>query len=128
MRIQTPFDHLSLTPSNFERALVFYDRALAPLGIRRVMPKETSCGFGIDHAFFWLETPNENHLPSKNVHVAFSAATKQEVDAFHAAALSAGGTDHGAPGYRPKYHAAYYAAFVLDLDGNNIEALYWDPD
>lgn len=124
--IKSPIDHLTITPSDYEKALIFYDLALAPLGITRVMPKKDSCGFGIDRPFFWLSAPDNKHAPSKGVHIAFSASSKEEVDTFHIIALKAGGIDHGAPGYRTKYHAGYYAAFVYDLDGNNIEVVYRD--
>ena len=128
MKILSPLDHLTIAPSEYEKALVFYDAALAPLGIKRVMLKKTSCGFGADHPFFWLGAPDEKHQPSKNIHIAFSAGSKEEVDAFYTEALKAGGTDHGTPGYRTKYHAGYYAAFVLDLDGNNVEVVYREPE
>jgi catechol 2,3-dioxygenase-like lactoylglutathione lyase family enzyme len=123
-RILSPLDHLTITPSDYEKALLFYDAALAPLGIKRVVPKEHSCGYGVDRPFFWLRAPDEDHPASKNIHIALSAGSKEEVDAFYAAAIEAGGTDHGAPGYRIRYHAGYYAAFALDLDGNNIEVVY----
>src|SRR5947209_6274731 len=128
MKILSPLDHITLTPIDYEKSLIFYDAALAPLGIERIMPKEDSCGFGVERPFFWLGTPDEEHPPSKNIHIAFSVSSKNEVDAFYKAALEAGGVDHGAPGYRTKYHAGYYAAFILDLDGNNIEVLYRDPE
>jgi len=126
-RINSHVDHLTIISSDYEKALVFYDAALSPLGIRRVMPKEDSCGFGIDRPFFWLGAPDEDHPATKNIHIALAASSKEEVENFHAAALKAGGTDHGAPGYRTRYHAGYYAAFVFDLDGNNIEVVYRDP-
>jgi catechol 2,3-dioxygenase-like lactoylglutathione lyase family enzyme len=125
MRILSPLDHLDITPADHDRALAFYDRALAPLGIQRLVTKSVSCGFGIERPFFWLDMPDVEHPPHQHkVHIAFSAGSKEEVEAFYAAALEAGGTDNGAPGYRPQYDEGYYAAFVLDLDGNNIEAVY----
>src|SRR3989344_148821 len=123
-RIFSPLYHITLTPHEYEKALLFYDSTLATLGIQRLMPKEDSCGFGIDRPFFWLGAPDGEHPPSKNVHISFSASSKEEVDAFYAAALQAGGKDNGAPGYRTTYHAGYYAAFVFDLDNNNIEVVY----
>ncbi len=127
-KVLSPLDHLTITPSDYEKALIFYDAVLAPLSIKRLIPKDDSCGFGIDRPFFWLGAPDEEHLPTKNIHIAFSAGSKEEVVAFHATAIKAGGIDHGAPGYRTKYHTGYYAAFILDLDGNNIEALYREPE
>jgi len=128
MRILSPLDHLDITPVDHNRALAFYDRALAPLGIKRLVTKTASCGFGIERPFFWLEVPDSQYAPHQHkVHLAFSAGSKEEVDAFYSAALEAGGTDNGAPGYRPQYDAGHYAAFVLDLDGNNIEAVYREP-
>lgn len=126
--IKNPFDHLAVKTSDYEKSLIFYDAILAPLGIKRVMPREGACGFGIDRPFFWLRTPEEEQDPTKRAHIAFSAASKKEVDDFYSAGLQAGGTGHGAPDYRKNYTAGYYAAFVLDLDGNNIEAVYRDPN
>ncbi len=123
-KILSPLDHLTITSSDYQKALTFYDIALAPLGIKRVMPKEDSCGFGTDRPFFWLGPPNNDYPPTEHVHIAFSAGSKEDVDAFYTAALKAGGTDNGAPGYRNQYHAGYYATFVRDLDGNNIEAVF----
>jgi len=127
-RILSPLDHLDITPADYDKALAFYDRALAPLGIKRLVTKNESCGFGIARPFFWLDVPNSKHPPYKNkVHLAFSAGSKKEVDAFYSAALADGGIDNGAPGYRTQYDEGHYAAFVLDLDGNNIEAVYREP-
>ncbi len=123
-RIQSPLDHVTITPTDYEKSLAFYDKMLATLGMKRIIEKEDSCGFGIDRAFFWLGAPDEEYSPSKRVHVAFAASSKNEVNAFYSAALAAGATDHGAPGYRARYHANYYAAFVIDPDGHNIEAVY----
>ena len=116
-----------IIPSDYEKTLVFYDMALAPIGIKRVMPKDNSCGFGVERPFFWLGKSGEKNPLSKHIHIAFSATSKEEVDAFYTAAIKAGGTDNGAPGYRTRYHAGYYAAFVEDFDGNNIEVVYRDP-
>lgn len=123
-KILSPLDHLTIIPSDYAKALEFYDTALAPLGIKRVMPKNDSCGFGVERPFFWLGAPDKDYPPSNHIHVALSASSKEEVDAFYTAAIKAGGTDNGSPGYRERYHSGYYAAFVRDLDGNNIEAVY----
>ena len=121
-------DHISFGVTAFDRSVAFYTAAFAPLGLRRLhdVPLEQSdgvrvSGFGDTHPWFWIagEKPTRGML-----HVALSAKSQAEVDAFHAAALAAGGTDNGPPGPRPHYHATYYAAFVLDPDGHNIEAVF----
>ena len=121
-------DHIGLAVSNMERAKAFYLNALKSLGIGVIMEvsaEETGgdahAGFGKDNkAFFWI---GGGAKPKGGTHVAFTAHTRAEVDAFYHAALAAGGRDNGAPGLRPYYHAHYYGAFVLDPDGNNIEAV-----
>jgi catechol 2,3-dioxygenase-like lactoylglutathione lyase family enzyme len=121
-------DHIGLHVRDLARATRFYLAALAPLGIGIVMEvsvEETGgsahAGFGADgKAFFWLGAGEPASGP---LHVAFAAKTHAAIDAFYAAALKAGGTDNGPPGLRPHYHANYYAAFVRDPDGNNIEAM-----
>ncbi len=126
-RINTPFDHITVIPRDYEKAMEFYTKVLAPLGIKQVMPKDDSCGFGFDRPFFWLGAPDAEYPPTTHIHIAFSAASKKEVEDFYVEALKAGGVDHGAPEYQTKYHAGYYAAYVFDLDGNNIEVVYRDP-
>ena len=121
-------DHVSIAVRDLKRSLAFYEAALTPLGIGRLMtygdegegPRHV--GFGRDRKpFFWLGT---GEPVAGYVHVAFAAADRAAVDAFHRAALAAGGRDNGAPGLRPQYHAGYYGAFVLDPDGCNIEAVH----
>ena len=115
-----------------ERAKAFYSNALKPLGIgvlMEVSAEETGAdahaGFGKDNkAFFWI---GSGARPKGGAHVAFTAPTRAEVDAFYRAAMGAGGKDNGAPGPRPHYHQHYYGAFVLDPDGNNIEAVCHRP-
>jgi catechol 2,3-dioxygenase-like lactoylglutathione lyase family enzyme len=102
-------DHVTIGVTDLARSRGFYDAALAPLGIAYM------CGEG--------DTFGLRYAPQTGVHIAFAAADRATVDRFHAAALAAGGTDHGAPGLRPHYHADYYCAFVLDPDGHNIEAV-----
>jgi catechol 2,3-dioxygenase-like lactoylglutathione lyase family enzyme len=110
----------------------FYEKSLAPLGIKVLMeitPEMTGgtdshLGFGIDHPHFWIGTGKPG---TTSVHVAFRAANRNLVDAFYKAALTAGGRDNGKPGTRPVYHENYYAAFVLDPDGNNVEAVCHSP-
>jgi catechol 2,3-dioxygenase-like lactoylglutathione lyase family enzyme len=104
---------------------------LAPLGIATIMKFEgdegNTAGLGADNnAFLWIG--DGGRLTGGRVHLAFTAPNRAAVDAFHAAALAAGGMDNGAPGLRPHYHATYYAAFVYDLDGNNIEAVCHAPE
>ena len=121
-------DHVSLRVGDFARSRAFYEKALAPLGITALMGVDAAqtggtsyLGFGDTRPFFWIGSGERSAGPG--VHVAFTAPTRAIVDAFHAAALAAGGIDNGAPGLRPHYHAQYYGAFVLDPDGYNIEAV-----
>ena len=124
-------DHITLFVSDFARSKAFYQRALAPLGIEPVMEYEQACGFGRDRKpDFWIGTgpasfQKPEHLrPITPTHVAFAARSRAEVDAFHSAALAAGASDFGAPGIRAHYHPGYYAAFVLDPDGHDVEAVF----
>jgi catechol 2,3-dioxygenase-like lactoylglutathione lyase family enzyme len=124
-------DHITFGVSDFERSTAFYDRALAPLGVRRLfdVPMEHTggvsvTGYGDARAWFWLA---EEDATRGKLHVAMTAADRAAVDAFHAAALAAGGRDNGPPGPRPHYHPDYYGAFVLDPDGHNIEAVCRAP-
>jgi catechol 2,3-dioxygenase-like lactoylglutathione lyase family enzyme len=125
-------DHLSLTVRDQARSVAFYTAALAPVGHARVVTLPASQGeaagsTGFCHADgsdLWIRQGEPVTTP---VHLAFRAPNRAAVDAFHAAALAAGGRDHGAPGLRPQYHAHYYGAFVLDPDGHNIEAVCHDP-
>ena len=127
-------DHVGFAVSDLARADAFYKAALAPLGIAEIMrvaPEQTesggtAIGYGKDaNPFFWI---GDNERVGQGNHVAFVADSRAQVDAFHAAALAAGGTDHGAPGIREHYHPNYYAAFVLDPDGSNIEAVCHRPE
>ena len=115
-------DHVGLSVSDYAASRRFYEAALEPLGWRVVMGNEAwGAGFGTgDKPVFWIVRRDP---VSTGVHVAFHAAGRATVDAFHAAALAAGGTDNGAPGLREQYHPTYYGAFVLDPDGNNAEAV-----
>jgi catechol 2,3-dioxygenase-like lactoylglutathione lyase family enzyme len=111
-------DHTGVAATNYEKSKQFYTRALEPLGYQLIMdvpPKPD----------FWLaESETANKPP---MHIAFRAESRASVDAFYKAALAAGGRDNGAPGPRPHYHENYYGAFVLDPDGNNIEAVCHTP-
>jgi catechol 2,3-dioxygenase-like lactoylglutathione lyase family enzyme len=121
-------DHIGLNVSDYGRSRDFYARALAPLGISLLMePMPGFGGFGRDgKPFFWITDQREP--TTENVHVALAAPDRATVDAFHAAALDAGGTDNGAPGVREIYHPTYYGAFVRDPDGNNVEAVCHRPE
>jgi len=125
-------DHIGLAVSDLDRSRAFYEAALKPLGVGVVMEvtaEETGAdahaGFGEDRKpYFWIGTGAK---AKGGMHVAFTAPTRAAVGAFHAAALAAGGRDNGAPGLRPHYHPNYYGAFVLDPDGNNVEAVCHAP-
>ncbi|WP_237214172.1 VOC family protein [Falsiroseomonas oryziterrae] len=117
--------HVSLGTNDFDRAVAFYDRVLAPLGIRRVMSFPGGVGWGRQFPEFWIQTPIDGRAAAagNGTHVAFLAADRAAVDAFHAEGLAAGGRCEGPPGPRPDYEAGYYAAFLRDLDGHKIEAM-----
>jgi len=120
-------DHIGLNVTDYDRSRDFYQRALAPLGISLLMePVKGTGGFG-DGGKPWFWISGDRRPVSQRVHVAFLAPDRPAVDAFHAAALEAGGTDNGGPGIRELYHPTYYGAFVLDPDGNNVEAVCHHP-
>jgi catechol 2,3-dioxygenase-like lactoylglutathione lyase family enzyme len=122
------FDHVKFGVSDYAASKAFYLKALAPLGVEAGAEGEPSYGIelcGRNNSSLCLVQARNKPAP---LHIAFVAGTRQEVDAFHRAALEAGGKDHGAPGLRPKYHANYYAAFVIDPDGHNIEAVCHAPE
>lgn len=122
-------DHTGIGVADVARSAAFYDPVLGALGLRRVMqlPSEDgsdAVGYGVDYPVFWID---KFHPHSVRQHTAFAAKNRAEVDAFHAAAMKAGGRDNGAPGLRDTaqgYPPGYYAAFVLDPDGNNMEAVF----
>lgn len=119
------FDHVSIRVSDFERSDAFYRAALSTLGITQKFsmprPEGNVAGFGTEKTSFFLASGQP--VPGA-IHLAFAAGSQLEVDAFHHAAIKAGGRDNGAPGLRPRYHPNYYAAFVFDPDGNNVEAVF----
>lgn len=112
-------DHIGCAVTDYRRAKAFYEKALAPLGIKVAMEFGEACGMGDERPFFWIAKA-EKAAP---LHVAFAAKDRAAVDAFYTAAIAAGGKDNGKPGIRAQYHPTYYGAFVLDPDGNNIEAV-----
>jgi catechol 2,3-dioxygenase-like lactoylglutathione lyase family enzyme len=115
--------HTSLTVRDFAAAKGFYDKALAPLGYAAKMEAGDAAGFNDGkNTDFWIG----ERATIEPMHVAFEAKSKEQVEAFYRAALAAGGRDNGKPGYRKEYWPGYYAAFVYDLDGHNIEAVWYD--
>jgi len=118
-------DHTGVSVSDVAKSKTFYRAALAPLGYSLLMEFEQFAGFGVaPKPDFWIGQGVPNAPP---VHVAFRADTRAQVDAFHRAAMAAGGRDNGPPGLRPHYHDNYYGAFVLDPDGHNVEAVCHTP-
>ncbi len=126
-------DHISLSVSDFDAAKAFYLAALKPLGIGVVMepPKSATGGVGVvglganDKPFFWVVGAGRT---TPTTHIAFTAGSRAEVDAFYQAAIAAGAKDNGKPGTRAHYHPTYYGAFVRDADGNNVEAVCHKPE
>jgi catechol 2,3-dioxygenase-like lactoylglutathione lyase family enzyme len=117
------FDHVGVNVADYERSKAFYEQALVPFGYGVVMdfPQWHACGFGKDgKPSFWVSQRDPH---TTGTHVALAADDRATVDAFYAAAIAAGGTENGAPGIREHYHPTYYAAFVHDPDGNNVEAV-----
>ena len=120
-------DHIGISVSDFTAAKAFYDAALAPIGVSLMVMIPAGFtdgvkvgGYGQGRPAFWL---SEGPAQSPSIHIAFTAPDRDTVDAFYRAALAAGGSDNGAPGLRPQYHAA----FVRDPDGNNIEMVCYAP-
>ena len=118
-------DHISVGVADLERAARFYEATLAALGLSRLVTRPATIGFGKSYPEFWinLRAGMAKVAPGSGTHICRRAKTTGDVDAFHAAALSAGGHSDGAPGIRPHDRVKYYAAFVIDPDGNRIEAV-----
>ena len=133
-------NHITLLVSNFEESKKFFIHALQPLGYRLLkigknlqqMYEGKFAGFGIKgmegERDFWINEGGKKQKHHSFSCLAFTASSKKIVDDFYKAALQVGGKDNGAPGYRKKYHPGYYAAYVLDLDGHNIEVVFDDPN
>ncbi|MDZ4789884.1 MAG: VOC family protein [Hyphomicrobiales bacterium] len=131
-------DHLSIPVSDMDKARGFYDAALAALGYQRLREQDEAgyiaSGYGMPGGHeppFWLgaaSPPAPAGAPPEGQHIAFQAPNRAAVDAFHAAAMAAGGRDNGSPGVRAHYHANYYAAFVIDADGHHLEAVTHAPE
>jgi catechol 2,3-dioxygenase-like lactoylglutathione lyase family enzyme len=120
-------DHVGFAVRDYERSKVFYEKALEPLGLRLLLePAGKAAGFGADgKASFWIEA--QGRPVTGRLHIAFGVDRRELVNEFHAVALRAGGKDNGRPGVRSMYHPNYYGAYVLDPDGNNIEAVCHAP-
>lgn len=121
-------DHVTLTVSDIEKAKEFYTKALAPLGYKILTdyPEWKLAGMGAGEASdVWIYAGVGS---KEEMHIAFAAKNKEEVDNFYKAAMEVGGADNGAPGYRKNYTPGYYAAFIHDADKNNIEVVYHDPN
>jgi catechol 2,3-dioxygenase-like lactoylglutathione lyase family enzyme len=121
----TMIDHVSVGVADLDRAARFYEAALAALGLSRLVTRPATIGFGKAYPEFWINLRRGMAAvpPESATHICLRAKTTAEVDAFHAAALNAGGSSDGAPGLRPHDRVKYYAAFVCDPDGNRIEAV-----
>jgi catechol 2,3-dioxygenase-like lactoylglutathione lyase family enzyme len=124
-------DHMSLSVSDFPGMVTFYEKALAPLGIKTLMRfgKEVTGGYevaglGGEKPFLWIADAGKTE---PRMHIAIRADSRDEVDAFYEAAMAAGGRDNGPPGLRPHYHPDYYGAFVVDPEGHNLEAVCHKP-
>jgi catechol 2,3-dioxygenase-like lactoylglutathione lyase family enzyme len=118
-------DHISLGVSDLERAARFYEATLATLGLTKLVTRPATVGFGKAYPEFWinLRAGMAEVPPESGVHICLRARSTADVDAFHAAALGAGGRSDGAPGLRPHDRVKYYAAFIIDPDGNRVEAV-----
>ena len=118
-------DHVGIAATDFPRSRAFYTAALGALGIKELTFFEVDggsyAGYGKDNASFWLSSGKTHR---GEAHIAFTAASRAEVESFFLAALANGGRDNGPPGLRPHYHPNYFGAFVFDPDGHNIEAVY----
>lgn len=120
-------DHIGLAVSDYKKSKAFYSKALAPLEITLIVEIEGWAGFGNDpeKAEFWFGLDETVQNP---MHIAFTADSRAQVDAFYEAAIKAGAKDNGKPGVREIYHPNYYSAFVIDPDGHNIEAVCHKPN
>lgn len=124
-------DHVSLGVSDLDRAAVFYDAVLGSLGYVRLFTTPRGIGYGTagakDEAFAILPAAEQARAPGLGCHLAITAPDRESVDLFHANAVRLGAVDEGAPGLRPHYGTGYYAAFVRDLDGYRLEAVFHGP-
>ena len=116
------FDHVLLNVSNRNESMKFYTPVLQVLGIKALYDQDKYTGYGTDGLHFWLRESEDKDVTRK-AHLAFSAGSREQVDEFYQTALAAGGRSNGAPGLR-EHGPKYYAAYVLDFEGNNIEAVF----
>lgn len=118
-------DHVSVAARDLARAMAFYDAVLSTVGLTRLETRPATAGYGKSYPEFWinLRAGMASIAPDSGNHVCIRARSREAVDAFHAAALAAGGQSDGAPGFRPQHGEGYYAAFIRDPDGNRIEAV-----
>lgn len=123
------FDHITLTVKDFTESKAFYSKVLLSLELKELFGQDGEfCGFGDTRPFFWIGASDASHQASAPVHIAFSGTSKEQIEAFYHAAIAAGAKDNGKPSYHTEYDAGYYAGFVFDPDGNNIEVVYRDPN
>lgn len=120
--------HVSLGTNNYASAIAFYDQLMPTVGCRKIMEHDNARAYGKDFPEFWIQQPiDAGAAESANgTHIAFIAASREEVDEFYRVGIAAGAADGGPPGPRPQYGEPYYACFLFDLDGHKIEAMYWD--
>ncbi|HEY1310054.1 MAG TPA: VOC family protein [Pseudolabrys sp.] len=116
-------DHVSVAVRDLAASARFYEAVLATLGMAKLEQRPATVGFGKTYPEFWINLRDEPLSAASGAHVCFRARATDMVDAFHAAALAAGGSSDGAPGLGPQHGDGYYAAFIRDLDGNRIEAV-----
>ncbi len=123
-------DHVSFAVSNLDRSVTFYERAFAPLGLSRLVTRPGMVGFGKAYPEVWINLRSGMQPVSagNGAHICLRAKTTDQVDAFHAAALAAGGSSESAPALRPHDRVRYYAAFIIDPDGNRVEAVTFPSD
>ena len=121
-------DHVSIAVRDLTAATAFYDAVLRTLGMTQLETRPATVGFGNTYAEFWLNVRKDMIAPGSGAHICLRARTTGMIDAFHAAALAAGGESDGAPGLRLLHGEGYYAAFIRDLDGNRIEAVTFVKD
>jgi catechol 2,3-dioxygenase-like lactoylglutathione lyase family enzyme len=126
-------DHVSIAVSDLARSRPFYDATMTALGAEKVYDRADALGYGVrcrpgaaDHTYLAVYSSDGSFGPSRR-HWCFKASTRAMVDEFHRSGLAAGGRDDGPPGLRPHYHPSYYAAFLLDPDGNRVEAVCHHP-
>lgn len=122
----TMIDHIGIYVADYAAAKKFYEPVLASIGAKMISePAPVVSGWGREHPTFWIAAFADGKKPAEPemVHVAFSCESRDQVDAFYEAAIKAGAKDNGKPGLREQYHPNYYGAFVIDADGNNIEAV-----